>query len=466
MRWRFTKKITLPEVTDLLKLAGPLIISNLAYTLLGSFDTIFMGRVGALELGAVGVGSTLFLATSVIFRSTAGATMISVSQAYGADDKHKIRSSFQQFICFALCLAPIAFFLPWLFNSYFKLTKPNETVKMLALTYMTIRILELPFSLLSKTISSFMLGIGNSKTPMVISWITVIVNVFFNYVLVFGKLGFPKLGIAGAAWGTILAQMIEFVIYAIIVIKKYNKEYQLTKHWKLPRPCQLLKMLKLGLPMGLADSIDIFTFGILMTIISRLGTVELAASQIANQLNDLAFMPSFAIGTATGSLVGRSLGEHDPNKAERYGYIGLYVGIGIMSIIGIFYWLFPSVFILPFSPNKEVYALSKTLLKLIAFYQLLDVTYNALRGALNGAGLTRFTGFTTVLCVVGVFIPVSYLTQDIFNFGLWGAWSGPIIYVCFLVAILYNKFKDGLWKEPWQKKAIKTVTNKLGVELN
>lgn len=466
MRWRFTKNIKFPEVTELLKLAGPLIISNLAYTLLGSFDTIFMGRVGTLELGAVGVGSTLFLATSVIFRSTAGATMINVSQAFGAGDKQKIRSSFQQFVCFALCLAPMAFFLPWLYNFYFKLTKPDETVKVLALAYMSIRILELPFSLLSKTVSSFMLGVGNSKTPMVVSWITVIVNVLFNYVLVFGKLGFPKLGIKGAAWGTVLAQMIELVIYAIIVIKIYNKEYHLTKKWNLPKPCQLLKMLKLGLPMGLADSIDIFTFGILMTVISRLGTVELAASQIANQLNDLAFMPSFAIGTATGSLVGRSLGEHDPNKAERYGYIGLYVGIGIMSIIGICYWLIPSVFILPFSPNKDVYKLSRMLLKLIAFFQILDVTYNALRGALNGAGLTRYTGLTTVLCVVGVFIPVSYLTQNIFKFGLWGAWSGPIIYVCFLVAILYNKFKSGLWKEPWKKKAVKTIANKLSVELN
>ncbi|HHY19639.1 MAG TPA: hypothetical protein GX522_07050 [Firmicutes bacterium] len=187
MRW--TKEKYFLETSELLKLAGPLIASNLAFTLLGSFDTIFMGRVGPIELGAVGVASTLFLATSTIFRSTVGATMILVSQAFGANDKDLIRKRFQQFICLALLLSPIAFLLPKLFAWYFTITKPDEIVKALALSYMTIRSFGLPFSLFSKTISSFMLGVGNSKIPMAVSWTTVFVNVIFNYLLVFGKLG-------------------------------------------------------------------------------------------------------------------------------------------------------------------------------------------------------------------------------------------------------------------------------------
>ncbi len=464
MRW--TKEKYFLETSELLKLAGPLIASNLAFTLLGSFDTIFMGRVGPIELGAVGVASTLFLATSTIFRSTVGATMILVSQAFGANDKDLIRKRFQQFICLALLLSPIAFLLPKLFAWYFTITKPDEIVKALALSYMTIRSFGLPFSLFSKTISSFMLGVGNSKIPMAVSWTTVFVNVIFNYLLVFGKLGLPKMGIQGAAWGTVIAQVIELIIYIIVVIKQYNQEYDFFLNVNFPSFAEIKKMLLLGFPMGVADSIDIFSFGFLMTFVSRLGTTELAASQIANQLNDLAFMPSFAIGAATGSLVGRSLGEKDPDKAEKYGISGIYTGIGIMAIVGILYWVFPAVFIYPFSSDKDVFELSRKLLRLIAFYQLLDVTYNVLRGALNGARLTRFTGLTTTLCVFGVFMPVSYIGVNVLNLGVWGAWLGPIVYGVFLVTILGNKFKKGEWKEPFKKKVVKQVQTELTFDTN
>ena len=457
---RCKKKIFILQAKKLMRLAGPLIISNLAFTLLGSADTFFMGRVGPVELGAVGVASTLFLAASVILRGTVGSAMILVSQAFGAGDKQKVKQHFQQFIALAIILAPIAIFLPTLFRMYFSLTKPDETVLVLALQYMTIRSIEIPFSLISKTISSFMLGVGNTKIPMGVSWITVVVNLILNYLLVFGKLGFPRLGLAGAAWGTVVAQVIEMTIYILIVLKVYNKEYGLTKDLELPTGKDVRKMITLGFPMGLADSIDICAFGILMTLISRLGTIELAASQIANQLNDLAFMPAFAIGTATGSLVGRSLGERNTEKAEKYTTLGIILGVGTMGLISLCYWLIPQIFILPFTPDPDVYKISKLLLRLMAFYQVFDVIYIVFRGALNGAGQTRFTGIATALCVLGIFVPISYLGVYKFGFGLWGAWSGPVVYVLTLVVLLASRYKMGEWKEPWEKESVPVKSKK------
>ena len=434
---------------ELLHLAGPLILSNLAYTLLGALDTIFMGRVGTIELGAVGVAATLFVSVSAIFRGTVGGTLVTVSQAYGAGDTKRIRRSFQRYIVLSFILAPLCLVLPNLFELYFGLSKAQPQVRELALTYMTIRSYEIPFSLLSKCAGSFLLGIGNSTFPMFVSWLTVAVNAFANYILIFGKFGFPKLGIAGAAWGTVISQGVQMTLYAIFVLWQYNKEYNLLKGFSFPSRKELKDSFILGFPMGLANSIDLCAFGVFLTLISRIGAIELAASQIASQLNDLTFMPAFALGASTNSLVGRSLGQRDTEKAERFGRTGIIVGVVVVGLIGLCFCFFPSVFIPPFTSDREVILLASKLLKIVALYQLLDVVYVVFRGALNGAGQTTYTGLMTLVCACVLFIPVSYIGAFVLGFGIWGAWSGPLAHVTCLVFTLGARFYSGRWKRQW-----------------
>ncbi|MGI6036075.1 MAG: MATE family efflux transporter [Limnochordia bacterium] len=149
----------------LLQLAVPLILSNLAYTLLGTLDTIFMGRVGITELGAVGVASALFLAVGVFLRGTVGAVMVVVAHSLGAGDKKRARRAFQHAIVLALLLSPLSLLVPKLFRVLFALVKPDKNVRSLALTYVAIRSWELPLGLVSKAISGFMLGAGIPGCP-------------------------------------------------------------------------------------------------------------------------------------------------------------------------------------------------------------------------------------------------------------------------------------------------------------
>ena len=378
------RKTNLVYSRELLQLAGPLILSNLAYTLLGALDTIFMGRVGATELGAVGVASALFLAASSLLRGTVGSVMVVVSQAYGAEDNKRIREAVQHYAVLALLLAPLGLAMPALFRGFFKLTRPQEAVGILALRYISIRAWEMPLSLLSKVMGGFLLGIGNSRVPMLVSWITVMVNMVANYVLVFGKFGFPRMELAGAAWGTVVSQAVQVTLFLFFVLKLYGDELGLMRAFRFPSWDEIKGMLRLGFPMGLADSVDLAAFGVFMTFLARLGTVELAASQVANQLNDIAFMPSFAIGMATSSLVGRSLGAGSTNKAEKYGFAGLTVGVALMGTLAACYWLFPGVFVMPFTSDPEVRMLSRKILRIIAVYQVLDVTRIAFCGSPNG----------------------------------------------------------------------------------
>ena len=449
---------------ELLHLAGPLILSNLAYTLLGALDTIFMGRVGTIELGAVGVAATLFVAVSAIFRGTVGGTLVMVSQAYGAGDRKRIRRSLQRYIILSFLLAPLCLVIPKVFELYFAIAKAQPQVRALSLIYIRIRSYEIPFSLLSKCAGSFLLGIGNSTFPMFVSWLTVAINAFANYVLIFGKFGFPKLGIAGAAWGTVISQVVQTILYVGFVLLQYNKEYGLLKGFSLPSRKELKDSFVLGFPMGLANSIDLCAFGVFLTLISRIGPIELAASQIASQLNDLTFMPAFALGASTNSLVGRSLGQRDVEKAERFGRTGLIVGVVVVGLIGLCFCFFPSVFILPFTSDPKVIMLASNLLKIVALYQLLDVVYVVFRGALNGAGETKYTGLMTLACASCLFIPVSYVGAFVLGFGIWGAWSGPLAHVTCLVFSLGARFYGGSWKRGWvmSEDPKRSVEGKLG----
>ena len=408
-----------------------------------------MGRVGTVELGAVGVAASLFVAVSAIFRGTIGGTLVMVSQAYGAGDRKRIRRSVQRYIVLSFLLAPLSLAIPKVFELYFNIAKAQPQVRELALVYMTIRSYEIPFSLLSKCAGSFLLGIGNSTFPMFVAWLTVAVNAFANYVLIFGKFGFPKLGIAGAAWGTVISQVVQMTLYVVFVHWQYSKEYGLLKGFSFPSWKELKDSFILGFPMGLANSIDLCAFGVFLTLISRIGTIELAASQIASQLNDLTFMPAFALGASTNSLVGRSLGQRDVEKAERFGRAGLVVGVVVVGLIGLCFCLFPSIFVTPFTTDPEVIALARKLLKVVALYQLLDVVYVVFRGALNGAGLTTYTGLMTLVCACALFIPVSYVGAFVLGFGIWGAWIGPLAHVTCLVFTLGAQFYSGRWKKRW-----------------
>lgn len=430
---------------QLIALAAPIVLSNLAYTLLGVTDTAFMGRVSTLALGAVGLGNITFFTAAVILRSTTGGTMPFVARMYGAGDLPAAGRHLKHFIVLALGISPLALVLPWFFRLFFAVTRPDPEVAAQAMTYMNIRLLELPFTLVNSAIVGFLIGIGNSRLPMALSWLAVSVNLAANYILIFGKLGFPAMGLIGAAWGTVIAVVVQTVAGVIITYSRYRRSYQLTK-LELPTLRDIASMVKVGLPLGLGDGIDVGAFSVFFALISRLGTVELAASQVANQITGVAFMPGFALGAATGSLVGRYVGAGKPSVAEAAGYRGVALGVGVMGVAGVLFLAIPNLLIAPFTRDPEVVRLGTLLLRVMAFYQIFDAMNIVFRGALNGAGDTRFTFVATTAAAWGVFIPGAYLAAFILGWGIAGAWIAALAYLVTLGIVSGLRFRGGRWK--------------------
>ena len=431
---------------QLIQLAAPVVFSNLAFTLLGFVDTLFMGRVSTLALGAVGLGSMTFLTASLFLKTTlAGATPF-VSRMVGAGRKAEAGKYLQFFLCLTLLLLPLISLLPGFFRLFFWLMKPDRQVAEAAMQYMAVRLYEIPALLLVSSFTAFLLGIGNSLLPMILNWVTVLVNVGANWVLVFGHWGFPPLGLVGAAWGTVFAVWVQAVLFALCIWFYYRKEYNLHR-WHWPSWQDLWRISKVGLPLGVTDSIEVGAFTAFFAIISRLGTVALAASQIVNQIAALAFMPGFALGAATGSLVGRYLGAGQADRAEELGWTGTKLCVSVMVALGLFFVAFPRSMASLFTADKEVIESCISLLRLIAVYQLFDAVNIVLRGALNGAGDTRFTMTITMFFAWGLFVPGSYLGAFSLKLGVIGAWLGAFVYLATLGVIFFFRFRHGAWKE-------------------
>lgn len=431
---------------ELAILALPMVISNLAYTLLGVTDILFLGRVSATALGAAGLANLVFLTISLVFRGAVNGVTTFVARAYGAKDYVAAGQYLIHFIIFALLLTPAVVFLPQLYQWFFQIMQPDSTVAQQALVYLHIRNISMPFNLVFTAFIGFLIGIGNTRLPALLSWTAVLINIAANYVLIFGKLGFPALGIAGAAYATVLAIIVQTLLAAVLVFRFYNEQYQLSQ-WSWPNLVRLGKMAKVGFPIGLADAVDVGAFATFMGLISRLGTAELAASQIVNQISSVAFMPGFALSAATGSMVGRFLGAKEPQLAEEVGYQGVRLGLSFMGLLGVVFWCVPRQLTGFFTADPLLQEVAILPMRLIAIYQIFDAMNIVFRGALNGAGDTRFGMIFTVIGAWGIFIPTVYLLTFSWGLGLAGAWGGALTYIFCLGVTFLIRFRNGRWKE-------------------
>ena len=317
-------------------LAGPLVLQNLSHTLLGVVDTFFVSRLGTEALAAVGLASVIFFAVLMLFRGFANSTIVFVGRAYGEEDDAKIGASVWRSLNMIAWLSIPVVLLPWLFTGLMGLAAPadSETVRVLGADYLRIRAYEIPLVMFSAVVWGFLVGRGDSRTPMILAWITVLLNIFLDWVLVFGNLGMPAMGVSGAALATVLANGVNAVLGAAILWSAFNRRTYGTGKARFSSWPDLRKGLVVGLPMGFGDFIEIASFSAFFALIARLGTDILAANQIALQYMSISFTVGVAIGMATSSLVAQYLGAKKPDVAEQVAYRAVALAMIGMGLIG------------------------------------------------------------------------------------------------------------------------------------
>lgn len=436
---------------ELLTLALPLVVSQSFMTVQVFVDTILLSWHSPAEMAASFPAVMWFWLPFGLLQVTAGYTSTFVAQYTGAGRPHRVGPAVWQGIYFGvaagllfLLMVPAAPFLISL-GGHAAAIQPLEVTYLRCLTFAAVPML------IMAAVNGFFSGRGQTWTVFGIEAAGTAVNVGLALVLIFGRAGFPELGIAGAGWATVAGSWVSaLVAVGLLLRQKYRTEFKTLAGW-VPERALFARLMKYGGPAGVQVFLDVLVFHLFVQLVGRLGEAELGATTLTVRLNMVAFLPMMGLGQAVCILVGQRLGADRPDLAERSTYTGLKWVFGYMCVVAAMYLLIPGVLVSVFESDKDpaqfaaIRAVVPGLLVCVAVYSLADAVNVTFAFALRGAGDTRFVTALTFLLAWPVMVLPTYFVVTRGGSIYW-AWGFASAFIVVMAACFYFRFRTGKWK--------------------
>jgi MATE family multidrug resistance protein len=437
---------------EVLVIAIPLILSTASWSVQHFVDRMFLAWYSPETIAAAMPAGMVNFTMVAIFMGTAGYVNTFVAQYYGAKRFHRIGPALWQGVYISLIGGLLILMAIPFAGPVFRFVGHSPQIQQHEVEYFRILCTGGFFYISSFALSGFYSGRGKTWPVMWVNVLTTVVNLVLDYALIFGRWGLPELGIKGAGIATVAAGAFSFFLFlAILAGGNTNRTYHTLKGWRLDREL-FVRLLRYGFPSGVQFFLEIAGFTGFVLVVGRLGTASLAATNIAFNINTLAFMPMIGFGIAISVLVGQYLGSDKPGLAQVATYSGFHLTLAYMVAIAAAYVLVPDIFVAPFAHNAdpqsfgEIYRYSIILLRFVAVYSIFDALNIIFCSAIKGAGDTRYVMFVTVLLSVFVLIIPVYLVVEVLELGLMFAWVLATVYVTSLGVIFYLRFLGGQWK--------------------
>lgn len=427
-------------------LALPSLIELMLATVFGMVDMIMVGNVSTASLAAVGISNQPMMLILSVFQALNVGTTALVARVMGTGDRRSSRLVLRQTLILAAIFGASTSLIGFLFARrivVFMGAKPD--VIPLATSYFGIVASGAFFVAITMGITAALRGVGDTVSPMKYNIIANLINVFGNYVLIYGKLGFPAMGVTGAALSTTISRGLGMLM-AFYAVRRPGSIFSGFRVLKLKVDVGLMKrILRIGFPSGL-EQLALRTGQIeFARTAASLGTMVFAAHQIALNVVGLSFAPGQAFGIAATTLVGQSLGAGRPDVAERCGFETRRLGMIIAFSIALLFFFFGRQIADIYTNDAEVTHMAAKALKIVALMQPLQSTQFILAGALRGAGDTRWPLFSTMIgiwCIRVVFAKVFVAL----GFGLIGLWMAQLLDQLFRSVFIYARYTSGHWK--------------------
>lgn len=439
-RWR---------IKHVMKLALPIIGGMSSQTLLNLIDTAMVGRLGAHDVAAVGITSIALWVIVSPLQGFSSSVQTLTARRLGEKAHTRIHEALITGLYLIVLIAfPMAYILRNFIPQIVPFFSGDSAVVHIGIGYMGIRILGIPFVGMNFAFRGFFNGLHKSSVYLQTLLLMHGTNIALNYVLIFGKFGFPRMESKGAALASLIAILLGTCNYLRLLIKHKTPHFRFTP--KLITSTLLKNLLSLSIPMSIMGVFLSFGYLVFYRITAILGTAELAATNILVNLMLACFLPALGMGLATISLVSKSLGENDPHSAKIWSYSTLMITETFLSIIGILFILFPQFWIQIFIDDPIVQALAIVPLVILGFMQFFDPLGIIWMHTLMGGGANKQVMKYTILVQWGLFLPGTFLLIQYFSGTLTGLWVLMALYRF----ILMGTFLRGFLKEKWLSQKI------------
>jgi MATE family multidrug resistance protein len=437
---------------QLLRVAGPLILSTASNSIQNFVDRMFVSWYSSEAIAAAMPAGILNWTLVSLFVGIAGYVTAFVAQYHGARKPEMIGPVVWQGAYIAVIGGVVNLLLVPAARPMFTFIGHAPAVRELEIVYFRVLCYSAVFSIGGSAFSGFFAGRGKVWPVMWVNVAITVVHCGLNYILVFGKAGLPELGLKGAGIASVISQAFGCLVFlAIMLSTASERSFRSRSGWRL-EPALFARLLRFGIPSGIHFFVDIAAFSVFVMIVGRIGTAELAATNIAFNINSLAFMPVIGLGTAVAVLVGQHLGEERPAIAEKAAWNGLRLGVLYMVLIALTYVGIPGVFADLFAPRGDpgsyasIRAAAVLLLRFVALYSIFDSVNIVFGSALKGAGDTRFVmAYLLVMATAGLVLP-SVLLIGVLAQGLMTAWLIVTVYIIALAFGFMVRFLGGRWK--------------------
>jgi len=419
----------------MLRLAGPVILAEIGWMSMGIVDTIMVGPLGPAAIGASGMSNSIFFAVAVFGMGVMLGLDALVATSYGAGRLDDCKRWLHHGILVALIVAPtimLIFYAALTTTAHWGL---HPSVRAQAQPYMAILGLGAVPLLLYATFRRYLQGI-HAVRPVMTALVTAnLVNVFGNWVLIWGHLGLPELGINGSAWATVAARTYMAAFLGLAIAREHRKRDgahpPFVFEWARVR-----RLLTFGLPAASQVTLEVGVFAAVSALAGTLDPVSLGAHQIALNIAALAFMVPLGLASAAAVRVGHAVGAADGRRAVQAGWTALAVGAIITGSVGVLLIVAPTPMLRAFTDDRQLLSIGVRLLSIAAVFQLFDGTQAVATGVLRGVGDTRTPMAVNVIGHWAFGLPVGWWLCFRRGWGVVGLWVGLSIGLIFVAAVL------------------------------
>lgn len=434
------------------KLAAPVMLGMLGHTFVSFIDNIMVGQLGTAELAAVSLGNSfMFIAMSIGIGFSTAITPL-IAEADSSDNLNQARSAYKSGLFLCTTLGIILFLGIYSSKPLMYLMKQPKEVVELAIPYLDLVSFSLIPLVIFQAIKQFSDGMSMTKYPMYATLIANIVNIILNYFLIFGKFGFPEMGIVGAAYGTLASRLI-MVVYLWLLLRYKKRSAQIVKNIKffILDFLMIKKIINLGSLSAMQMFFEVAIFTAAIWLSGLLGKNPQAANQIALNLSSMTFMVAMGLSVASMIRVGNQKGLQNYKELRRIAFSIFLLGTLLATFFAVLFFIFhkslPNIYLdvedaVNYSDTTEVLSIASNLLLAAAFFQISDSIQVVVLGALRGLQDVKIPTILTFISYWVVGFPISYFLGKEEMYGSFGIWLGLLAGLTTASILLFIRFNS------------------------